>query len=217
MIQQKSQQLNPEKAEILGLLCAEGTHYKYIAKYWGWSRDPNKKRLREQLTEGIHFSNMDLDLLNRFRYLMGEVYKYSPRITGSSYSLKIQLKKKSVIRDILKHTDLGSLKWTVPKSVMNADEKVMASFIRGLYEGDGTKPMKASKNVYHLYFNMKNYNSLKLVQKMLKMLGIESKFWKNKSENMHKLVIYGNDNVIKFKNIINPTIKRIEIAEETRR
>jgi len=100
---------------------------------------------------------------------------------------------------------------------MNADEKIMAAFIRGLYEDDGTKPMKASKNVYHLYFNMKNYNSLKLVQKMLERLGIATKFWKNRSESMYKLVIYGNENVIKFKNIINPTVKRIEIAEETRR
>ncbi|MBN2042459.1 MAG: hypothetical protein JW754_01485 [Candidatus Aenigmarchaeota archaeon] len=213
MIQQKSQEMTPEKAEIIGLLCAEGTHYKYIAKYWGWSRDPNKKRYREQLTEGIHFANMDVKLLERFRYLMNKSYNYSPRITGTSYNLKIQIKKKSVVNDILSHTEIGSLKWTVPESIANSNEKIMAAFIRGLYEGDGTKPMKVSKNVHFLYFNMKNYPSLKLVEKMLNRMGIKTRFWKNNTENMYKLVVYGIADINKFKKFINPRIKRIEIAE----
>lgn len=210
---QKFSSIRSEKAEILGLLCAEGTHYRYIAKYWGWSRDPNKKRFREQLTEGIHFSNMDYKVLKRFRYLMNKAYGYSPRVTGTSYNLKIQIKKKSVVKDILNHTEIGTLRWKVPDSVLNSDEEIMASFIRGLYEGDGTKVMSTSKNVHFLYFNMKNLKSLRFVEKMLNEMGIGTRLWKNETEKMHKLVVYGKNDIIKFKNIINPNIKRIRIAE----
>ena len=161
MIQQKSPDLNPEKAEILGLLCAEGSHYKYPCTYMGWSRNPNKKYKRTQIFEGVNFNNNDKRLLNHFRRLMLKVYDYAPRITGVSKSLRIHIKKKSVVQNLLEFTDFGYAKWQVPKNIQNSNARIKSAFIRGLYEGDGTKLQRTSRNGYFIDFNMKNKEALR--------------------------------------------------------
>ena len=102
--------LSPEKAEILGLLCAEGTHYQYITQYFGFFKNRGKGGkyyLRTQYIEAIEFTNLDDHLLRHFRKLMLRVYKYAPKPTGVKTSIKIRIKKKYVIKDLLKYTDLG--------------------------------------------------------------------------------------------------------------
>jgi DNA-binding transcriptional regulator WhiA len=208
------EKLTVEKAEIIGLLCAEGSHYRYSCTYMGWARDSNKKYRRTQLVEGVEFTNLDKKLLEHFRKLLMKVYGYAPRITGVPTSLKIRIKKKAVVKDLIKFTDFGHNKWRVPKAVKNGDSSIVSAFVRGLYEGDGIKLQRPSKNTYFVGFNMKNIRALKQLRTLIEKFGIKTRTWRNDTENMQKLIIYGISDIRKFKNLIKPKFKEIIIAEE---
>jgi len=94
MIQQKSQDLNPEKAEILGLLCAEGSHYSYITVYNEFFKNRGRYYTLIRNVEAVEFTNLDDKLLQHFRNLMLKIYNYAPRPTGVNISMKIRIKKK---------------------------------------------------------------------------------------------------------------------------
>lgn len=207
--------LTPEKAEIIGLLCAEGCHFKYSSTFF---RDRKRIAKRTQIKDYVDFTNLDKNLLQHFRNLLILVYDYAPKVTGVPTSLKIHILKKTVVKDLLSFTDFGFDKWRVPDKVMKSNKKIQASFIRGLYEGDGIKLQRAYKNCYYIGFHMKNKEGLKQLQALLENIGIGTRFWRDgyKKETT-KLIIYGISDVFKFKNIIKPKFKQITIAESSRR
>jgi len=103
--------MSPEKAEILGLLCAEGSYYNYISNYWEYDKRRKKKYLRKnKRSEGIEFNNNDYALLNRFLKLLEKVYSYKRRVIGVEKSRKIVIKRQNVVIDILKYTLLYRLR-----------------------------------------------------------------------------------------------------------
>jgi hypothetical protein len=68
--------ITPEKAEILGLLCAEGNYRGYISIYFEKNRKRKAVYLRECWKEIIEFSNTDISLLNHFVNLLFKEYGY---------------------------------------------------------------------------------------------------------------------------------------------
>lgn len=172
MIQKKSQKMCPEKAEILGLLCAEGSHYIYTTTWDCFFKNRGKNGKYYTLTrtiEAIEFTNLNEGMLQHFRKLMLYVYNYAPRPTGIKTSMKIRIRKKSVIRDLLRYTDFGCMKWSVPNEIFKGNNKILAPFIRGLFDGDGTFQR------YAIILTSINLKGVKKVSKALKLLGIKSR------------------------------------------
>ena len=128
MIQQKSQNLNPEKAEILGLLCAEGSYYNYLSVCNEFFKNRGKYYTIIKMIEAIEFTNLDWQLLTHFRNLMFSVYNYAPGTTGVKTSLKIRIKRKTIIEDLIKFTEFGCMKWKVPKELLKNEVKKLGKF-----------------------------------------------------------------------------------------
>ncbi|MBI2542567.1 MAG: hypothetical protein HYW24_00045 [Candidatus Aenigmarchaeota archaeon] len=200
--------LTKEKAEILGLLCAEGTHYEYVSVETKFDKRRGKYYTHSRIREQIEFGNLNKLLLKHFQYLLINVYKYPTKITGIPTSLKIHITKKDIMKDLLKYTDFNSDRWSVPNEVLTGSLEIKAAFIRGLYEGDGTKLQFANKTTPYVDFHMKNPTGLDSVAILLKSLGVNTRFWKS---DYGRLVIYGLDDVRKFSRTIKPIFKRIKL------
>ena len=195
--------MSPEKAEILGLLCAEGTHYKYQSSYLEFfkNRGINGKYYRRtKIIEAIEFTNLNQALLEHFRDLMSIVYDYSPRPTGVKNSMKIRITKNAVISDLLKYTDFGCKKWTVPKEIPDSEADIIASFLSGIFDGDGSFRERDIRLV------SVNGNGLKSVSILLSLIGIES--WVNGpykgrgNRRSHYYHFIPKRSIIKYKDLI---------------
>ena len=168
--------LLPEKAEILGLLCAEGTHYKYATEYLEFDRRRNKRYRRRKIVEAIEFSN-NPKLLQYFRKLMDKIYIHIPQChTGKTTARKTVIKKKAVVRDLLWWTKFGWQKWKVPKEIINGSDEEKARFIRGFYEGDGIRPGFVNNSSWRIRIASKNKSGLRQIQKLLLDLNVSLMF-----------------------------------------
>jgi len=124
--------ISREFAEIIGLLCAEGCHIVSFSSYWSKSERRYRKNDR---SERIEFYNKDYDLLLNYKQLLLKEFNYHARITKHN---KINIGTKSIINKIIEQTKLGNMKWRVPKSIINYNNNIKISFIRGYFDGDGT-------------------------------------------------------------------------------
>jgi len=132
---QISNEFSPAKAEIIGLLCAEGSYYNSFKDCWLYYPDRNKYYFRKnKQTVYIQFANFDLKLLNHFKELIHEIYNYNVSVCSD----RIRICKRDIIKDLLKYTDYGHLKWKVPINVLKGNEDVKIKFIRGFFDGEGT-------------------------------------------------------------------------------
>jgi hypothetical protein len=161
------------KAEILGLLCAEGNYRGYIDIYF----EKNKKRkavyLRERWKEIIEFSNTDISLLEHFVDLLSKEYNYKPKITKSNNNVfRVCITKINVIRNIQNYVDLGCLKWTVPSIILVSDFSIISSFVRGFFDGDGSVDF-VDKKIPRIRFSSSNLSGLKLVSKLLESMNLK--------------------------------------------
>jgi len=169
--------MTQEKAEIIGFLCAEGSHYDYICRYWNYDHRRNNSYFRITRQEGIEFSNNNVILLNRFLFLLKKCYEYERRITGIHDATKVAIKRKVVVKDLLSFTNYGHLKWRIPKIILNTrNKRLKIAFLRGYYEGDGVRPdLNKKKNlIIRVRFGSTNLIGLKQVIKLLKDLNIKS-------------------------------------------
>ena len=157
--------ISPEIAEIIGLLCAEGSYHKYSKKYWEYYNNRDKYYFRKRNTVYIQFANYDKKLLIQFKNLVKKAYNYE---ASSSWD-RIRICKRNVIKDLLKYTDYGHLKWKVPKEIINNNDKVKIRFLRGYFDGDGT-----ISNTTRIFSN--NKKSLKKVGVILNSLSIKNTF-----------------------------------------
>jgi len=164
--------LSKEKAEIIGFLTSEGTHYKQFEDRLEFHKKRNKHYRRTRSRDVIEFSNEDSVLINRFQHLMQAVYGYKPKLRERG---KIFIRRTKVIRDLLSYTDFGSRKWKVPEELFNSSDDIKSSFLRAHYDGDGSVYVKQVR-VYSI-----NERGLSQMRNLMLSLGIETKLycWKN--------------------------------------
>lgn len=121
--------ITPEFAEILGLLCAEGSHIVSYSSYWG--KDRGKPRYyKNDKSERIELYSKDSALLLHYRELLSKEFNYDPNITKHK---KISICRTSLIKAIVCHTKLGHLNWGVPLSVLKRNKKNKNFFPKGLF------------------------------------------------------------------------------------
>ncbi len=190
------------KAELLGFLCAEGTYYKYTDRRNEYDKRRKKTYMITRYQEAFDFNNNDTQLLHRFLQLLENVYNYKGNIRcKNSKSPKILIKRKFMVEDLKNIVKIGHLRWRVPKDIINGSKKIKASFLKGLFDGDGS--LISIPNPKIVYCS-KNIMASKQVIKLLQDLGIKSYLYKVQSRNRNVFYIQIGDipNIRKFINII---------------
>lgn len=208
--------ITPEKSEIIGLLCAEGTHFTYTSRYFEFQRKRNTSYFRVKKSERVEFTNTDMNLLQHFRNLMNTVYNYAPKATGTynPLNLKIRILKKGVINDILNYTDIGCTKWNIPNMILGGNDIVKIAFIRGYFYGDGS----FSEKYKVISFTSINENALRQVSTVLKSLGIDNHVYvhsisKPPRRKAFQLRITKIEMIDKFNNVIMHNKGYAEVAK----
>ena len=107
--------MNKNKAEIIGLLCAEGNYHNKVTRYWQYYSNRNKSYYVNHRNMHIQFGNLNVKLLNKFHKLLQIEYSYFPKI----YKDRIKICRRDIIKDLVKYSDYGTLKWHVPKEILN--------------------------------------------------------------------------------------------------
>ncbi len=191
--------ISSELAEILGLLCAEGSYINTCSSYWG--EDRGKPRYyKNQKSERIEFCNKSRTLLLHFRKLLLKEFKYKTKLT-SNY--KINICKRTIIKEILSNTKLGHTRWSVPISMLSANNKRKISFIRGFFDGDGT----ASNSIRFFSTNESGLNQIFILLKTLNFEPyFETPMLKQNRKPLFVLRIRAKERET-FLNLIKPTVK----------
>ncbi len=187
-------------AEILGLLCSEGSHIiqysDYTEVYRGKTRFRKNKR-----SERIEFYNKDPILLKHYQHLLQNEFQLNTKITKHG---KINIGTKEIIKKIISHTQLGHLSWKVPKKVIEGSKEVKISFLRGFFDGDGTA-VTVSR------FFSTNKEGIKEISSLLKELNYRHTFQKPKKvlerKQLYCLQLSRKDH-LKFLQEINPVSKK---------
>ncbi len=193
-------EITPELAEILGLLCSEGCYIERHDTYPG--KDRGKDRLyHNHKSMRIEFYNKDERLVTHYQDLLKKEFGYSTKRTKFG---KVNLCRRDIIRLIISKTLIGHLKWNVPKDVLEGDEIVKQSFIRGYFDGDGT----SSHNVR---FFSTNERGLLSVYQLLSDLKFNPSFTKpmlkEKRKPLYVLQLSLKEKE-RFLKEINPILKR---------
>lgn len=149
-------------SEIIGLLCAEGSHIISYSSYWCKDRD-RLRFFKNDKSERIEFSNKDKKLLIHYQRLLSKEFNYNPKITKHN---KVNICKMSIINIITNYTKLGHLKWKVPEAIIKSDQNTKIAFLRGYFDGDGTV-----SNIIRMFST--NKKGLEQVSKLLKNLKIK--------------------------------------------
>lgn len=198
--------LTPELSEILGLLCAEGSHIIAFSTYIG--KDGGKPRLfKNDKSERIEFYNKDIKLLLHYKDLLLKEFNYNPKITKHG---KVNICTMKIIKEITEYTKLGHINWKVPEDLFDADETVKIAYLRGYFDGDGT----VSNNKPRFFST--NKNSLYQIKKLLEQLGFHPNFQKPELKTgrkpLHTLYINAEERE-RFLKTINPLSKSRVLCE----
>jgi intein/homing endonuclease len=189
--------ISKEFSELLGFLCAEGCYIHSRSSYVYFDKKRNKfYKANNKLQKRIEFGNKNIILLKRFNYLLTKEFSYSPKIKLD----RICICKRTIIDSILNETQLGHLKWNVPKSVICAEDEVIKSFIKGYFNGDGTLSNR-------IRFFSTNFCGLKEVSKLLTRLNLKHQingpFLRPNRKKIYEIYIYQSERD-KFISLIKP-------------
>ena len=152
-------------SEIVGFLCAEGSHNLSFSSYYEKTKNGFRWRQNKR-QERITFYNKDTNLMRHFQKVLSQAYNHPFRITKDN---RINIAKKTIVRNLLSYTDFGYFKWKVPQQIKDSSLPVKIAFIRGYFDGDGTA--KSSIRFFSV-----NKPSLKEVSNLLKYLGYKHTF-----------------------------------------
>ena len=163
-----------DRAEMLGLLCSDGTHREYFSEFLHYDKRRGKSYPSKQFKKIIEFGNIDPVLLNRFRELLRKMYGYYPNIIKSNHNvMRVSITKNEIIDDIKKYVKIGKAVWFVPDFVMNGSKKTKARFIQGYFDGDGSTDV-TKDNIPRIRFGSTNLQGISQVKTLTNYLEIET-------------------------------------------
>ncbi len=192
--------MDGNKAEVIGLLCAEGNYYDERSSYFQYYPERKKSYFkRNKRTVYIQFANFDEKLLKRFQHLIKKVYGYSPRLNSD----RVRICRRKAITDLLKFTNYGCLNWKMPPQILK-NKNLLSRFIKGYFEGDGSH----CKN--KICFSSSNYKGLTQVKKGLEILKIKSSLYgpyQRRGKEKEYLLQLRRESWDRFLTIIKPRYK----------
>ena len=175
---------SPELLELFGLIVSDGNI--------------------SSKEDGIGFYNKNNELIERFKFLMNEVFEinnFKEKNQGDCRGVVFYSKILVKYLEILGFTndnkeDIPAYFFWLPKSEIRA-------FVRGYFDGDGTVSQLKIKNMVYptpVLYSIKKEFLRDLQSLLLLKLGIQCKIQIHKTKKgvMHKLVVRGNDGRVKF-------------------
>ena len=176
--------LDADLAFILGALVAKGT-------------------VRQQV---IEFTTTPGEFLDAFRAAWARVFPTcclhaflrKPASDGRRPFWQLQVVGEQVIA-FLKNLGLQgkSAERQVPPAVLGSPQPVVAAFLRGLFEGDGTVE-RSGKSLLQVSLCSKSRDLLRTVQLLLLRFGIVSSLTAERTRGTHRLLIVGHANLTAF-------------------
>ncbi len=182
--------MNKHLAFLLGALVAEGSFHQ-------------KK---------IIFCNSDMHYYNKIKNIIYDQFKgiqiYERKIAGNCLELEIYHQH---VVNFLKNIGLReakSDKKEIPFSVLQSTKKIIAEFLKGLFEGDGSVKYKIDKRHFgksiELTYNSKSKKLISQLKILLLNFGIVTTSpYKDKRNGCYKLIISGHASIKAFKDNIN--------------
>ena len=92
----------------------------------------------------------------------------------------------------------------IPETILNSPKNVVAAFLRGLYEGDGSVE-KSGKSLLRVTYTSNSIELIKQLQVLMLRFGIISNRYNDASHGRktNRLCISGEENLVKFADKIN--------------
>ena len=166
--------LSEKKAGLIGMVTGDGCLYKSL----------------------ISYVNKELELVQKFRCLMKEVYGITPSLekSFSSNAFLSRVARKSVAEDLRKYCESYKAEnWRVPKQIFEASKTAQASYLQALFDDDGTTGKREIRLISI------NLEALKQMRVLLEdSFGIGCQIYRRSDKNCYHLSIYGRENMKKF-------------------
>ena len=171
-----------ELAELIGVILGDG----HIEKF------PRTERLI------ISGNSNNPKFITRYSEIAQNLFSKKPHIEKTKRNcIRISIYEKHISQRLNISTgNRGKLKIVTPKWILN-NKKYIISYLRGLYEAEGSFCIHKPTSTYKFFFSNKNPSLLKQVYFLLKIL----KFHPHKSK--HAIQISKKDEVYKCKNLLN--------------
>jgi len=191
-----------EIAELCGMHAGDGTLYK-TSRGLVWE-------MRGDLLEKEYYTDHVAPLL---KSITNEVFQPKFRSGGKNGCFGIQTSNKILTNLIVQlGFNPGTKTYTVriPEYVINADNKIKLSFVRGLFDTDGCiRFERINNNILHTYPKIEFTSaSKKLIEdlfSLLQSLGFKPNIWGNK---YFKLCISGKNQLKRFMSEVSPKNKK---------
>ncbi len=176
--------LNEDLSFLLGALLAEGT-------------------IRDRV---IEFTNTPGDFAESFIHSWQRVFptcrlhifERKPVSYGKKPFLQIQVVSQHIISFIQALGLSGrSAQRQVPETILRSPRKMVAAFLRGLFEGDGSVE-KSGRSLLRINLTASNRLMLRQIQTLLLRFGIVASLNNDRTRQMHRLLITGRDNLALF-------------------
>lgn len=159
----------PEKAEILGYLCGDGSVRSWYCESPCRRKDRgNKVYFKRRTNFDMSFDNTNKQVLLRFLKCFKKVYGFNPSIFKKGKC--ISTGRRDVIEDLLRYTKYNSYNWKVPEQIMKGNLKIRKGWLRSFFDSEAHV-----KDSGAITINSVNKKGLLSVQKLLNSLYIPSK------------------------------------------
>lgn len=139
----------------------------------------------------IGFRNICDDLLDDFERHFFNVFKVRPRRAKDGRSV---IQNKELYLKLTKDFSYYSREWQFPK----LSKENSKYWLRAFFDCEGWVLVRRGRD-RHIGADSVNGNGLKKVKKNLKNLGIKSKLHKRNGKDIYRLLIFGKENLIKFR------------------
>lgn len=181
--------MNKDLAFLLGALVSEGSYHQ----------------------NQVLFSNKDTTFYNEIKKIIKkqfpEIQLYERKVKGACEELSIYSIKAVSFLENIGLKKVKSDKKEIPFTILQSKKETITSFLKGLFEGDGSVIFKEDKRhggkSLELTYNSKSLELMKQLKTTLLSLGIATtSLYKDKRNDCYKCIISGKLNIENFqKNI----------------
>ena len=188
--------LNEDLAFLMGALLAEGTFRAQVIEFTN--------------THGDFADDFQATWKRVFPTCRLHLFERVPVSYGKKPFLQMQVVSKQVIAFFRNLGMYGrSAHRNIPDVVLRSPKPVVAAFLRGLYEGEGSVE-RSGRSLLRVSLCAKNRQMLQQVQSVLLRFGIVSSLNHEAARGTHRLLIVGHENLSAFG-------EKIDFASETKR
>ena len=200
--------LTESRAYILGVMCGDGCVFSGIERKKKW----------EFKSYIVYLAVKDKDFLDEFVRHSKVVYGVEPRLYYRIRKKKkwsniwiARYKRKSVHEDLAPY-NFGGSTWKVPEEIINSDdEKIIAAFLRGFYDSEGSVSVYDKKISIVVCSTSKD--GMQGVRELVGRLGIKAasigkENRKDRRKQCYYFSIYTMDDAKKYLSKVGFSIKR---------